>query len=106
MHKLTLLLIPLLLFMTSCTIDWNDENASFEKKKYCAELKIEWIEESLIAERFFSPVRNSCIYKYADGGAYQKIMDSLTKEIIESCYKCWEQDITKMNNKIKELKWE
>jgi hypothetical protein len=34
MRKLSLLLIPLLFFMTSCTIDWNDE-----KDAKIAELK-------------------------------------------------------------------
>lgn len=48
--KFTLLLIPLLFFMTSCTIDWNDEkdakiaelekqNSNFEKNMECLSKK-------------------------------------------------------------------
>ena len=38
--KLTIILIPLLFFMTSCTIDWNDE-----KDKKIAELEKQLIEQ-------------------------------------------------------------
>lgn len=104
MRSLTLLLIPILL-LSSCSIDWNDEKVSFDKKKYCAELKIEWVDEALISERFYSPSRDSCIYKYTDGSAYQKIVDALTKEIIETNQGNIERNIV-VDEKIKELKWE
>ena len=101
--KLTLLLIPLIL-LSSCTIDWNDEKL-FEKKKYCAELNIEWVDGALISERFYSPSRDSCIYKYADWIAYQKVVDALTKEIIETNQGNIERNVI-VDNKLRELKWE
>lgn len=60
--KFSLLLIPLLLFMTSCTIDWNDEKDKkiaelekqvqddiFNKKQECTKL------ESLMRAQLESP---------------------------------------------------
>ena len=90
MHKLTLLLIPLIL-LSSCTIDWNDEKDTkiaelekqvqddiFEKKQECAkyipliEKKIKAKEDDLniendyyhetINEVFYSSVKKTCIW--------------------------------------------
>jgi hypothetical protein len=54
--KLTLLIIPLLFFMTSCTIDWNDEKdkkiaelekktSTFERKLECSKLEDKMIDQ-------------------------------------------------------------
>ncbi len=97
--------IPLFIIISLLLSACNSEKDLFEKKKYCFELKIEWISNELIAEKFYSPIRNSCIYKYADGSKYQKIVDALTGEIIDTNQLDIERNEI-IDKKIKQLKWE
>jgi hypothetical protein len=74
----------------------------FKKKQYCWELKIIWVDEWFINEKFFSTKRNSCIYKYSNGW-YEYLGDALTKEIIVSNQWNIERN-TLVDEKLKELK--
>lgn len=91
MKSLTLLLIPLLFFMTWCSIDWNDEKDAkiaelekqvtelqaqknkatddiFEKNKECRNLEKEASimisKGSEVYSLFYSPVKKSCLVAY------------------------------------------
>ncbi len=114
MKNLIFLIIPLI-FLSSCSIDWNDEkwkNDTFYKKLECSKI-VKWdIEKQLIEshnswlqikEIFFSPQKNSCLYSASSSGwplylfdYNQKLNLSLDMPI----------DPIQFDMKIKELKWE
>ena len=103
--KLSLLLIPLLFFMTSCTIDWNDEKDKkiaelqkqiqddiFRKQKDCSELfdknkeSTYWNDINYnFVNIFYSKTKSSCYAAYsirtANPSSTQfRIDDLLTKD--------------------------
>lgn len=106
--KYSILAVTLIssLFLTSCSIN-SSKDTLFEKKKYCAELKIEWVTESKIFQRFYSPKIDSCIYYQREWGS-DKIYNALTKEfIIWTFTEWWDIESWKIFEwKLKELKWE
>lgn len=124
MKSITLLLIPLL-FLSSCTIDWND---SFEKKQKCAsyissiENRIQKDKKELntngeyynetLDEIFYSQERKSCIaimdliMKNSWGTVYKKIIHDILSNNRETYDKQNTDSISSYNMKLKELKWE
>lgn len=67
MKKILTISLLSILLLSSCSIDWNDENTAFKKKQECASYKNN-IEKSVsninwkLEELFYSKSRNSCIY--------------------------------------------
>ncbi len=111
--KLTpILLIPLLLFMTWCTIDWND---SFKEKEKCYSYKEKFEKDTgyIAWEIFFSKKMNTCIVRYHSNGVHF-VHDILANkpiiDILDICVWSDQQKCTKeyddFNKKVSELKWE
>lgn len=115
MKSITLLLIPLL-FLSSCTIDWNDEkdkkiaelekqiqDDNFKKKQECGKISISTQPNQEILDIFYSPKLNSCIYRILEWNE-QTVWDAYTKEYIFKKSVFWNDE--EFFKKFKELKWE
>ena len=94
MYKLTLLLIPILFFMTSCTIDWNDENTSFQKGKDCIDMTSEfnklynkgdswWITWDKVWSVFFSKTLDTCIVTVDTWDLSEEVFDWISNTLIK-----------------------
>lgn len=132
--KLTLLLIPLLFFMTSCTIDWNDEkdkkiaelekqNSNFEKNMECLNKKDLMLEfwktkyPSLWSIEEIIYKDNNCYFIWRDtrnidtniSRDFLILFDFLNQTVISETpiSMSWDKmDNWEFDKKIKELKWE
>lgn len=119
MKKSIILILGLSLVLTSCTIDWKDENKAkieklekeiqndtFKKKQECAKYikNLGWWQEI-----FYSPKLNSCIkYSkyYFDNFNTTILTDILIDKNIFSCDSNIWNCSSDIETKIKELKWE
>ena len=111
--KKIIILISLLLILTWCSIDWNNEkeNYLFKKQQECYSYK-DKIQNDLDKERqklwwetwkwlweiFYSKKNNSCFYVNKDMWSIVNLFENKTIFY-------WWTDKEKINNKVKELKW-
>ncbi len=129
MKKLLPILFLTSLLLSACNFNWSNKEDLFQKKQECIKLEKDMWEQLNSNERywnrmesttlyltiiFYSPIRNSCIYKseFIVWDSYQlELNDFFTKEVIydKLCLKWGTQysDCSSdFENKIKELKWE
>ncbi len=112
--KLALLIIPLLLFMTSCSIDWNDKKDSkiTELEKQIQELKF-WNEsqeknletviwmQCMYAFIFQSEEFRNCWFDRKCEDVYLQKNDIKLRtwsKAVESCIDTWKERIKLLNN--------
>lgn len=120
MKKIITLSLFFVLFLSSCSIDWNWEkdNELFKKKEECWKYYNELITQlkekywssfyiNWVKQIFYSPVNNSCLYEewWLESSLDVSIKDAYTKNtIIKKDIN--NEDFIEWNKKIKELKWE
>ena len=117
MRSLTLLLIPLI-FLSSCTIDWNDEknkkNDTFLKNIECSKYKNEietkidkenkdWGFFTILTGLFYSQAQNFCVYSLSIQSTLwneERILNYLSKVPLIALYSYnnWEIRFIDYNN--------
>ncbi len=131
MKKLLPFIILTSLILSACTFNGENKDYLFQKKQECIKLEKDMWEQLSSSERyedkmesttlyltmiFYSPVRNSCIYKseFITWGNYQlELNDFFTKEIIYNRLCAWVQTghrdddcFQDFNQKVNDFKWE
>lgn len=113
MKKIISISLLSVLLLSSCSIDWNDEKATFKKKqeceKYADEIKKWW---DLLDEIFYSKKLNTCVSISHSPSWIFVINDLLRNSTILMKLSNWNKTflewktLEEYNNKIRELKWE
>lgn len=112
------------LILTWCSQQkWLSQNELFEKKQKCASYKDEiqkeiskqlWVNS--LNEIFYSPTRNSCMYRYSNVNA-EAVVDYFTKEVVIDALNLFDTNDTGVQKTLmegqktftkwlKQLKWE
>lgn len=114
MKKIITLSIFFVLFLSSCSVDWNWEKDNFEKKKECANLEEKilldakkyywWIYN--VKDIIYSPILSTCLYKVEISYENSLIKDYDIRDYFEKKLIITSSDEKVIESKIKELKWE